>query len=251
MTITQVSDIYDYVLPYRPVPLDKHRSIFDPIRDGLLQRKFDESSIRRDYIFTPQRRDKIGLKVHQAAFTDPQRWDPITSGVNFYYNLDDTLSHSSILENLAISGAPFNLIGGDDLVSLYILSQDGGIQIQAIETDIAYKQVPQLFARYNADIAPQRIRRAKQGIDSFVEFHQFNPLQLRLFAVDVTGEILVEQFSAAVHTLRNAMRRRRAHPDEKTIAVQLLAAVILAHKGVLGEQCSEPDAPLELVIDEA
>jgi hypothetical protein len=248
MTTTQV---LEYELPYLPVPFDKHQSILDPIRDGLLQRRFDESSIRRDYIFTSQRKDKIGLKVHQAAFTDPQRWDPSTSGVNFYYYPDDTLSHSSILENLAISGAPFNLIGGDDLVSLYIMSQDGGIQIQAIETDIAYEQVPQLFARYNADIAPQRIRRAKQGMESFVEFHQFNPLQLRLFAVHVTEEVLVEQFSAAVHTLRNAMRRRRAHADEKTIAVQLLAAVILAHKGVLGEQCGEPDAPLKLVIEEA
>jgi hypothetical protein len=249
MTTTQAPE---YELRYQPVPFDKHRSILYPIRDGLLQRKFAESSIRHDYIFTPQRKDKVGLKVHQAAFTNPQRWDPSTSAVNFYYNPDDTLPHPLILQSLAISGAPFNLIGGDDSASLYILSQNGEIpKPHLIEPDITYEQVPQLFARYRADIAPQRIRRAKQGIGSFVLFREFNPLQLRLFAVKVTRDVLVEQFSSAVSELRSAMGGRASHEDEMNIAVQLLAAVILAHKGILGERCSEPDAPLGLVIDEA
>ncbi len=237
---TQASN---YTLPYCPAP----PVVLEPIRNWLLAREFSESSIRADHIFTAR---GLGLKVHQAAFTDPQQWDLSTSGVNFYYN-SDRLQHQHILNTLLLSGAPFNLIGEVDSVSLYILSQRDNIQIRSIEKDVAYDRIPDLFARYNADITPRRIQRAKQGIDSFILFPDFSPLQLRLFAVDVTGKILVEQFRAAVQRLRSAMRRRKARLDEKNIAVQLLAAVILAHKGVLGSECLEPDAPLELVIDQA
>jgi hypothetical protein len=241
---TQASSVF-YVLDYLPVPLHKQQSILHPVRDGLLQCGFEESFIRLDHIFTAR---GAGLKVHQAAFTDARRWDPNSSGVNFYYN-PKGLPDRHILEILALSGAPFNLIGRDDSVSLYLLSS--ATQIHLIAEDIAYMQVPQLLARYSADIAPRRIQRVKQGLDSFVSFPDFHPVQLRLFAVDVTGDILVDQFSTAVSELRSVMGGSASQQREMNVAVQLLAAVILAHKGVLGEQCSQPDAPLELVLREA
>jgi len=233
----------DYVLPYQPVP----PTILASIRSGLLDREFEESAIRTDHVFTGR---GAGLKVHQAAFTDRRRWDPVTSGVNFYYNAAQ-LKHDQILDALTLSGAPFNLIGGHDSASLYILSRRDRIQIQAIEKDVPYAQISTVFAKHGADITPQRIWRAKQGMASFVSFPDFNPLQLRLFAVTATGDMLVEQFKAAVHTLRKALQHAGSTLDPKAIAIQLLAAVVLAHKEVLGEQCAAPDAPLDLVVGEA
>jgi hypothetical protein len=241
--ITQTLD--KYVLPYQQLPPGRYRAILDPMRDGLLQREFAKSSIRRDYTFTAR---GAGLRVHQTAFTDSRRWDPNTAAVNFYYN-SHNLPDQRILEILALSGAPFNLIGLDDLVSLYVLSD--ATQIHPIRRDFAYDQVPQLFAQYSADIAPQRIQRVKQGMDFFVSFPDIRPLQLRLFAVDVTEKILVDQFSSAVSELRGAIGGRASHQDEMNIAIQLLAAVILAHKGKLGEQCIQPNASLGKVINEA
>jgi len=235
----------DYILRYLPLPRDRHAAILDPIRDGLHQHEFTVGS---DHIFTAQ---GAGLKVHQAAFTDPHRWDPDTSGVNFYYNPDDTLPPEIILEKLAVSGAPFNLIGGDERATLYILSRNGGTHFKQIESNISYEQIPQLFARHSIDIAPQRIQRVKQGIDSFVLFPEFSAFQLRLFAVDATKEILIEQFSLALNELRSAIEGTKVTKDAKEVAVQLLAAVILAHKHVLGEPCAASDASLELVIKAA
>jgi len=238
-------DIYE--LPYCPVPAAQRHHILAPISDALLARDFHESAIRQEYVFTGHGR---GLKVNQAAFTDPYRWDPTTSGVNFYYKpvgLDDQY----ILEHLVLTGAPFNLIGTDEGVSLYVASRDGGVDHQRVITDVSYREIPGVFDQYAEDIAPVRIRRAKEGIESFVLFPNVNAVQLRLFAVDVTGKILVEQFAVAVRTLRDAMSAGWSAPDERNIAVQLLAAVILAHKGVLGEECGEPDAPMNLVVGEA
>jgi hypothetical protein len=243
-------DSSDYTLRYQAIPPEKCPSILGPIRDALLSRKFDPSSIRPDYIFTAPE-GKVGLKVHQATFTDPKRWDPTTSAINFYYNPDKSLSDIDILKSLALSGAPFNLIGGDDAVSLYVLSQNGEIQIEPVETNIAYDQVSRLFADFAADIAPQRIHRVKRGVDSFVKFSNFNALQLSLFAVEVTRKTLVDQFRAAISILRSAVNEPLESYSEVKVAIQLLAAVILAHKGVLGDKCSEQNASMNFVIGRA
>ena len=237
----------EYALPYSSIPADRHSAILQPTYDALLQREFSDSSIRPEYVFTSE---KDGLKVHLAAFTDPERWDPVTSGVNFYYN-PNKLAHNPILDQLATTGAPFNLIGDEESVSLYVLSQDGRLRVRSILLDIAYDQLPRVLTTYGADISPQRIRRAKEGLDSFVLFPEFSAAQLRLFAVDVTRDILVEHFAAALQSLREARRYQDASRHEQSLAVQLLAAVVLAHKGVLGSECSDRGAPLGLVIGKA
>jgi hypothetical protein len=88
-----LTPIPEYALPYTPIPLDRQQSILGPIREGLLQREFAPSAILPDYVFTAE---KKGLKVHQTAFTDPLRKDPLTSAVNFYYNAE-RLTHQRIL----------------------------------------------------------------------------------------------------------------------------------------------------------
>jgi hypothetical protein len=238
---------HEYALPYYAVPGDRRRAILEPTYDALLQREFSDSAIRPEYVFTSE---GDGLKVHLAAFTDPERWDPITSGVNFYYNRDN-LPHSPILDQLAKTGAPFNLIGGDGSVSLYVVSQDGRLRAHNILADVAYDRLPQVLTEYGADISPQRIRRAKQGLEAFVLFPEFSALQLRLFAVEVTREILVTQFAAALRALESALAKDGLELDAPALAVELLAAVVLAHKGVLRNDCGEQGAPLSLVVEAA
>jgi hypothetical protein len=245
---SQGVDIYE--LPYCPVPTAQHHEILVPISDALLAREFHESAIRQDYVFTGREPDKLGLKVNEAAFTDPHRWDPTTSGVNFYYNAMG-LQDRAVLEGLALTAAPFNLIGTEESVSLYVTSRDGGLDIRRVETDVSYREIPGVFDKWAEDIAPNRIRRVKEGIESFVLFPSVNAVQLRLWAVEATGDILVQQFARAVGTLRDAMSPGWSAPDERNVAVQLLAAVILAHKGVLGQECGEQDAPMGLVMGNA
>jgi hypothetical protein len=238
---------HEYALPYSGVPRDRYDAILRPTYDALLQREFSDSAIRREYVFTSE---GSGLKVHLAAFTDPERWDPITSGVNFYYNRDN-LPHHRVLDQLARTGAPFNLIGGEGSVSLYVVSQDGRLRVHTILQDFAYEQLPQALTEFGADISPQRIRRAKEGSDTFVLFPEFSGLQLRLFAVQVTREILVKQFAAALRQLESALANQGVELEAPALAVELLAAVVLAHKGVLRNECAEQGAPMSLVIDAA
>jgi len=238
---------HKYALPYSGVPSDMRTAILAPTRDALLQREFSDSAIRPEYVFTSE---GAGLKLHLAAFTDPERWDPITSGVNFYYN-SDNLAHGPILQQLSKTGAPFNLIGDPESVSLYVVSQDGRLRVRRLLRELAYEQLAQALTQYGADISPQRIKRAKDGLDTFVLFPQFSGLQLRLFAIEVTREILVNQFAAALKELGSALVNDGLEGDAPALAVELLAAIVLAHKGVLGEKCSRQGAPLNLVVEAA
>jgi hypothetical protein len=238
---------HEYALPYRSVPASKYSAILQPTYDALLQRDFSDSSIRSEYVFTSE---GAGLKVHLAAFTDPKQWDPITSGINFYYN-PGGLAHDAILDRLAMTGAPFNLIGHEESVSLYVVSQDGRLRVRDIQLDVAYDHLSRVLAEYGADISPQRIRRAKQGLEAFVLFPEFSALQLRLFAVEVTREILVRQFAATLRVLESALANDGLEVDAPALALELLAAVVLAHKGVLRNDCGEQGAPLSLVVQAA
>ena len=231
----------DYILPYQPFPSEEIRFI----REGLHRCNFGDALLREGHIFTAADQ---GLRVHQSAFTDSERQDVVTSGVNFYYN-PNGMDNGEVLNRLALSGAPFNLIGNDTLVSLYITNVvSDRVQPQRIGDPTPYQNIPELLSNYNVDIAPQRIYRAKQGLESFVTSNSWNSLQLRLFAVESTRSILVKQFGAALNAMRQAPIQNLTDEEITEVVVQLLAAVILAHKGKFGDRYLDTDVPLDELI---
>lgn len=234
----------NYILPYQPFPSEKMRFI----REGLRRCNFDDALLREGHIFTATGQ---GLRVHQSAFTDSERQDVITSGVNFYYNFAG-MDDGTVLDRLAFSGAPFNLIGNDTLASLYMTNiVSDKVQTQSIGIPTPYQNIPELLTNYNVDIAPQRIYRAKQGLESFVAFPNWNPLQLRLFAIEATRGVLVKQFSAALNAMRQAPIQTLTDEEITEVVVQLLAAVILAHKGKFGDRYIDTDISLGELIETA
>lgn len=239
---------HEYFLPYIPLPQDKASVILTPIRNGLKACNFSDDLFVEGHIFTSKGQ---GLCVHHAAFTDPVQQDVLTSGVNFYYNFAGR-SDEEILQSLALSGAPFNLIGNDVSASLYVTDVvSGKLQHKRVDTPIPYNRIPELLVNYRADISPQRIYRAKQGLESFVAFQDHNPLQLRLFAVDATRRVLVDQFGAALDAIRHSPNQALTSKETTEAVIQLLAAVILAHKGKFGEGYSSADVPLDILMQTA
>src|SRR5205085_3075594 len=86
-------------------------------------------------------------------------------------------------------------------------------------------------------------------------FRDIYPLQLSLWAADVTRGLLVDYFADAVEVLRRHARQRhatRAYDLPVTsLAVQLLGAIILADTGVLGNDLRLEDVPLGKLITSA
>lgn len=236
-------------IPVRPLP----QNALEAVNDSLTRRGFKGQSLQYDYPFS----DREGrlVKPNLLAFAHETSRGPDYTGLTVF-NPANGISDEQLVQTLAQSGAPFHLIHRHqtERYSFWFTNarkRDAQtIDAQRIETDISYSQLNQVFEGFAADIQPQRIIDVKQGRDSFIHFADAGPVQLALWAVDVTGKGLVERFGRAVQSLReNMVLDAYIHiPD---ISTQLLGATILAHTGALGREYKDSDQPLNSLINKA
>jgi hypothetical protein len=238
-------------LPFIPLP-PTYRQL---IQTGL-ENRFSSHSIRNEYEFTAH--NKSGrLKVNYAAFTSDTHYDLDTAAVAIYYEPSGTISEEFILDQLALCGAPFVFVGRKEDIHPFGMNANGKPTPYSLREPLSYNELGEFFGQYQADINPEKINAAKRGIAQFVAFPQLNPLQLRLFTVDITRKLLAESFSNAVQLLREnfkAGRKGLSPLDEikvTEIAVQLLGAIILAHKGRLGAEYQATNASFSSVLTQA
>lgn len=227
------------------------QNLYYPIRDALRSRNFADEAIRTNYPFTDQHSKPIHLNC--VAFADRTRWDADTASVALYYNPNIRVQEDSLVERIAVSGAPIVILGKATTASLFGISVNGRPQANLVQSDIAYSDMPIVLERYAADINPRKILDVKHGFAYFVTaFSKANPLQLRLWAVDATKDILVQHFSAAVGSIQEDFKRRKVTYKKEQLdtklAIQLLGATILAHKGRLGEKLQSPNVGLNDIL---
>lgn len=231
-------------LPFSPLPLNYTRLI----QVGL-EHQFPLHSIRIQHEFTAQ--SKSGrLQVNYAAFTSDTHYDPDTAGVVIYYEPSGSISNETILNQMALCGAPFVFIGREKTIDPFGMNANGKPAPYALREPLRYDELESFFEQYQVDINPEKISAVKRGIAQFTAFPQLNPLQLRLFTVDITRKVLAESFSGAVQLLRANLKV----DDEEIItelAVQLLGAIILAHKGRLGTEYQATGASFSSVFTQA
>ncbi len=228
-------------LPYVPFPEEYKFSI----QSGLEQ-KFQKEAIRSDHEFTAKNKDGR-VKVNYAAFTDSLHCDLDTAAVTIYYDPEDQFSNQNILTQLAFTGAPFILVGRKDQIQPFGFRVNGRPEPVSLGEGYSYRNIREFFARYQSDINPGRILAVKNGTSIFEAFSQLNSFQLRLFALDVTRSLLAETFGEAVSLLREVIGNRGDDQLVVDFAVRLLGAIILAHKGRLGEDLTRSDVSFDRI----
>lgn len=235
-------------IPVRPLP----QNAFDAAYDSLTHRGFKgQSMIQRDYPFSD--RDGRLVKPNLLAFAHETSRGPDYTGLTVFSPVNG-ISDEQLVQTLAQSGAPFHLIHRHqtERYSFWFTNARAKdaqlVDVRKIETGISYSQLNQVIEAYAADIQPQRIIDVKQGRDSFHHFKDAGAFQLALWAIDVTGERLVQHFGNAVEVLRHHQVPLGTVPD---LSTQLLGATILAHTGAFGSRLVEQDVPLGSLIDTA
>ncbi|MBI4673067.1 MAG: SAM-dependent DNA methyltransferase [Chloroflexi bacterium] len=239
-------------LPYERMPVER----FGPIHTALIQRNFPPNSIKSNYAFTYKKESLLELNC--VAFADTMRWDTDTSSVAVYYDPKEKVQDSLALEKIAVSGAPVALIGKANTVSLFKITANGQPKSTLVRSEIPYEEIPSVFEQYARDINPTRIFDVKHGLARF-ETHDFAdivPLQLRLWAVEATREILGDQFDAAAQVIRQELDHQNIQhlvPKQLDIklATRLLGAIMLAHKGALESLPQDRDVSLWEILNAA
>lgn len=217
--------------PYMELPDEARKAALTALKDQGF------TPLEQYTIFSLNKRNQV--KANILAFAHPVHRTPEYTGLTVF-NAPDNYSHHHLVPFLATSTAPFHLIHRKNEFSLW--SYSGVAQSHIIEDHISYDQLENFLKRNEADISPQRIVHAKQGDDAFTIFQDIEPLQLSLWAAEVTGKRLVEHFAAAAESLRADMNHRsdirEAERDRliTTLSIQLLGAIILGDTGVLGDE---------------
>ncbi len=240
-------------LPYQPLP----RAAYDAARISLLKLNFPENAILDDYSFSSRSKDHT-MKINALAFAHPVHRNPAEYASFTLYNAANGLSDEVLVSILAESAAPFHLIHRDNQFSFWASAfRKNKPEPIRVQSGIAYDQLDRILNNYAVDLKPQRIIDVKQGRDTFTLpiFRDIYPLQLSLWAADVTRDLLVEHFAQAVEVLRKHTRQRsdtHAHDlDVTSLAIQLLGAIILADTGVLGNELRLNNATLSQLITAA
>lgn len=235
-------------IPVRPLP----KNAFDAVYDSLTNRGFKrQSMLQPDYPFS----DREGrlVKTNLLAFAHETSRGPDYSGLTVFSPANG-ISDEQLVQTLAQSGAPFHLIHHHDNqnFSLWFTNAKSrnvqNVDAKKIESGIGYSQLNRVIEAYREDIRPQKIIDVKQGRDSFLHFQNAGAFQLSLWAIDVTGERLVQHFGNAVESLRRQNVPLNIIPD---LSTQLLGAIILAHTGVLGSGFVEQDDSLDGLLKTA
>lgn len=222
-------------LPYQPMEV----AAYNAARASLLKLNFPENAILKDYSFSARSKDHT-IKTNALTFAHAVHRNPAEYASFTLYNAVDGLSDEKIVPILAESSAPFHLIHRNGQFAFWASAfRNNKPEPIHVRSGIAYDQLDEALSHYSVDLQPPRIIEVKQGRDTFTLpiFRDIYPLQLSLWAADVTRDLLVDYFARAVEILRRHARQRRdtrAYDLPVTsLAVQLLGAIILADTGVL------------------
>ena len=243
----------DFDLPYTPLP----QAAYDAARLSLLNRDFPENAILNDYSMSSRSKDHT-IKINVLAFAHPTHRNPAEYASFTLYNAVNGQRDEALVPILAESAAPFHLIHRDNKFSFWASAfRNNKPEPIPVKSDISYDQLDEVLSNYAVDLKPQRIIDVKQGRETFTLpiFRDIYPLQLSLWAADVTRDLLVEHFAQAVEVLRRHARNRGdTHAYDlpvTSLAIQLLGAIILADTGVLGDNFRLNDVTLSRLITAA
>ncbi len=221
-------------LPYVPLPENARRAAVD----GVSEHGF--TALEHFNFFSLGENQTV--KTNILAFAHPVHRTPEYTGITVF-NAVDGYEDKTLVGLLARSAAPFHIIHRNDKFSLWRCPLQNKVPTPLpIETHISYDQLKNVFREYEADLQPQRIIDVKQGRDTFTIFRDIQPLQLSLWAAEVTTTQLVNHFAATVALLRKLLKNRSFLNEEErdklvtTLSIQLLGAVILADTGVLDDE---------------
>jgi hypothetical protein len=235
--------------PYVPLPENARRAALDNIsKQGFTPLE--------DYnIFS--RRENQPVKTNILAFAHPIHRTLEYTGLTVF-NATNGHNDVSLVSLLARSAAPFHLIHRNGEFSFWtspVLDKQPNPHL--IESHISYDQLDSALSEYEVDLKPQRIINVKQGIGTFSIFRDIEPLQLSLWASEVTNKQLVKHFAATVESLRNSINTRTNLTEEEKdaivtkLSIQLLGAIILADTGVLNEEMRLKRPSLSMLIQRA
>jgi hypothetical protein len=236
---------FDATLGFKPLPDNARQAVYD----SLIERGFVAEAILESYNFTGRTGD---FKLNLLAFADRVRRTPAEYAGCAVYNATNGAVDQELVSVLAQTAAPFHLIHREDTFSFWASTLHGKtIQPLELASAISYARLPQVFEEYRVDLTPDQIVSVKQGRSQFVHPHLQNlePLQLALWAIDVTHTMLVDKFGQAVTQLRTDLGDKPNMVDREItgLAVQMLGATILADTGVFGESMRQQglDLPLD------
>ncbi len=235
--------------PYIPLPQGAQRAALSSIRKHGFIPLEDFEIISR--------RENDPIKTNILAFTHAIHRTPDYTGLTVF-NAINHHNDNQMVSILATSAAPFHFIHRDGEFSFWVCPvHDQRPAPRLIESHISYDQLDNAFSEYAADLTPQRIIGVKQGYDRFTIFRDVQPLQLSLWASDVTGKLLIQHFAQTVAELRRSLgSQTHIHGAEKdglvtTLSIQLLGAVILADTGALGNELRTEKPTLDTLMREA
>src|SRR6266849_2666759 len=221
-------------LPYVPLPDNARKAALDVVTEHgfFALEDFNFISLGENH----------SIKANVLAFAHPIHRTPEYTGITVF-NAVDGYEDQAVVELLARSAAPFHIIHRHDEFSLWRCPlQDKVLTPRPIQSHISYDQLNNALTEYQADLQPRRIIDVKQGRDTITIFRDIQPLQLSIWASEVTSGLLVSHFGSTVTQLRESMSHRIFLEEEQrdklvtTLSIQLLGAIILADTGVLGDE---------------
>ena len=237
------------ILTYEPLP----QAALMAVCDGLVQQGYERQAILEDYIISGTQQEH--LKINALAFAHAEHRNPADYAGVTVFNAANGRGDPEIVRKLAQSFAPFHLIHRRGRLSFWGSAVDLYNQVVPlpVESDISYENLAAVLQRYHLDLTPVKLIQVKRGLDSFTSpiFRDIQPLQLSLWAQNVTRKGLVCHFAAAVNDLRGYSGHREEQLSDTAVtdlAIQLLGACILSDTGVLGPEMRADDVdPIRLV----
>ncbi|HEX6369908.1 MAG TPA: N-6 DNA methylase [Longimicrobium sp.] len=238
------------VLPYSPLSEPAYRAV----EETLVRLGFARSAILPQYRFSLDAGSTA--TANAVAFAHPTQRTPADFAAFSVYNDPTESGLEGAVEALARTGAPFHLVHRHDAFDFWITelhSGSRGPRAHRIESGVPYNRLAPVLGRFRTDLRPERIVGVKQGREVFKHpiFAAIQPLQLAMWAVEVTGPVLSAHFAHAVGELRSVLRRAGVGDDEvvTSLAVRLLGAVVLGDTGALGERLRiAPEISLEELL---
>lgn len=229
---------------FTPLPENARQAVYD----GLLERGFAREAILDSYNFTGRDGD---FRLNILAFADRTRRTPAEYAGCTVYNATNDLTDGQLVSILAQTAAPFHIIHRNDMFSFWASTPDRkAIEPIKLGAEISYTHLSEVLREYRTDLVPDQIVGVKQGRNQFVHPHlrKLEPLQLALWAIDVTRNALVDKFGQAVAQLRTDMvdKPNISDRDVTGLAIQMLGAAILADTGVFGDAIRQQGPSLSL-----
>lgn len=223
-------------LAYAPLPEAAHNAAVD----SIIKCGFSRDAILEEYKFSSVN-VKVPVKLNALAFAHSIHRNPGDYASLTLYNAVNGLDDEAIVSILAESASPFHLIHRHDQFSFWAstVSNNKPKPIHLL-SNISYNQLANALSDYAPDLGPQRIIDVKLGRDTFSlpMLRQIQPVQLSLWAADITRPLLVDHFAQAVNWLRRYVDQEKVNISDETItsfSIQLLGAIILADTGVLDD----------------